>query len=411
MRAFVSRGVFATIVSTFFGAATSIALAQTSGAVPATCTINANNTALTCTTTVSLSGVAGAFAGGALTLTGAASGPQCNGGLTASPQSNLTPNTPTAISMQACPSNTNRSSLDFRWVTPAAAAQGQDPWFGGATATLASGASVTYSVDVCESTSPTANCTRVTTSPITATGGSQISCNAISPASQTVNVGVTANALNANCSGATGYQWFTGSSPATGTPISGATGATYTPPTSSAGTTTYSVRASNGSQNFDNSSSASVTVNQVQDPPGGCSIAGEPRVSVNYTTDVLNFAKQQILGPGVHVTKVTVGTNDSSIGKQYPPTFNFTQDDTTLYSQRTVSLSRTCNDFNPATAQILVTGADTSTVTLVTTGDSRSGRTRVGTVSPGVWYITIRNDTCAAGTNCSFTGIWRNWNR
>ncbi len=391
-----------------------IAYSQSSGNVPANCTINASSSTLTCTTTVALTGVTGTFSNGTLTLAGGAAGPQCNGGLAATPQSGLSPNTATAISLQACPSNTNRSALNFRWVSPAVAANGQDPWFGTATATVPAGQSVTYSVDVCDSSAANAACTRVTTAPIT-TAGTAPTCSAISPATQTVFQNAAATALNANCSGATSYQWYTGSSPANGgVLISGATGATYTPPTSIVGQVTYSVRAFNGTQFTDNANTASVTVQQVVS--GGCP-AGEPRFRINYSTSVQNYTYQALVGSdsvrresgSVFVVQVTVAATDSSLSKQYPPTFNFTQDDTSPYSPRTISVSQNCADFSPSA--VVASGFDTSTITLLTSGDSRSGLPRFATLSPGVWYINVKNDGCPSGVNCSISGIWRNFNR
>jgi hypothetical protein len=386
-----------------------VVFAQSSGSVPATCSINAAGTSLTCTTTVALSGVSGSFANNTLTVTGQASGPQCTGGLSATPSSGITPNVATAISLQACSGNTNRSSLNFRWVSPATAVSGSDPWFGTATATLSSGQSTTYSVDVCDGPSGTALCTRVTSGAVSATGATSFTCSAISPStSQVVAVNASSTPLNANCSGATSYQWYSGTSPANGSPISGATGASYTPPTSTAGSFNYSVRATNASQQTaDSPNSVSVTVQS--NPPTGCNIAGEPRVTVNYTTSVQNFTKQAGGPGGIHVIKVTVAPGDTSIGKQYPPSYGFTQDDTTTYSDRTITVSQTCADFS-ASAQKVTQGFASGTIRLVTSGDSRSGQQGIGTVSPGVWYINTRNDTCVAGANCSFTGIYRNFN-
>jgi hypothetical protein len=381
--------------------------AQSSGAVPATCTINASGTSLTCTTTVTLSGVSGTFSGGSLTVTGAAAGPQCNGGLTASPTS-ISANTATAISLQACPSNTNRSSLNFRWVSPATQASGSDAWFGSATATLGAGASINYSVDVCDSAAANAACTRVTSPAITAAGGT-FTCSSITPsATQSVVVGSSATALTANCSGATSYQWYIGASPSTGTAISGATAQSYVPPTSSVGSTAYSVRATNANQQTADSPN-SVTVNVSQQQTGGCP-AGEPRIVVAYSRDVLNFTKQTVIGNGMHITQVNVLSSDSSIGKQYPPSFGYSQDDTTAYSNRTISVSPNCGDFTSGSAQIVRSGFPTGTIKLVTAGDSRSGSPGHATVGPGTWYINLRNDSCDPGVNCSFTGIYRNFN-
>ncbi len=401
------RSVWLYAVASVTALVSGVATAQSSGNVPATCSINAAGTSLTCTTTVSLSGVSGSFTGNTLTVTGQASGPQCNGGLTATPSTNLTANVATSISLQACPSNTNRSSLNFRWVSPATATSGSDPWFGSATATLGAGQSTSYSVDVCDS-AVGGSCTRVSAT-VSAAGASSFTCSAISPsASQTVNQGIAATPLNANCSGATSYQWYLGTSPATGSVISGATSASFTPPTTNTGTSNYSVRATNSSQQTaDSPNSVSVTVQQPQGG-GACTLAGEPRVSVNYATAVQNFAKQAGGANSIHVIKVTVANGDTSIGKQYPPSYGFTQDDTTTYSNRSVTVSQTCGDFS-ATAQQVTGGFASGTIRLVTTGDSRSGQQGIATVTPGVWYINTRNDTCAA-TNCSFTGIYRNFN-
>jgi hypothetical protein len=263
-------------------------------------------------------------------------------------------------------------------------------------------------VDVCDSAAANALCTRVTSSAVTATGGTSFTCSSISPATaQVITQNGVATPLNANCTNATSYQWYLGTSPTSGSAIANATGATYTPPTGTLGTSSYSVRATNSSQQTaDSPNSVSVTI---QSGTGGGCPAGEPRVSVNFTTSVQNFTKQAMGANGVHVIKVTVGANDTSIGKQYPPSYGYTQDDTTTYSNRTVTVSQTCGDFSPA-AQAISSGYSSGTVRLVTSGDSRVGQTGYGVVTPGsVWYINTRNDTCTA-TNCSFTGIYRNFN-
>jgi hypothetical protein len=147
----------------------------------------------------------------------------------------------------------------------------------------------------------------------------------------------------------------------------------------------------------------------VQPIPSGCP-NGEPRFTVNYATSVQNFTYQTIVGSGVFVMRVNVATTDSSVGKLYPPTFNFTQDDTSTYSLRTIAVSQNCADFSNA-SQILSSGSQTATISLVTQGDSRASNPRTAAVTPGVWYIAVRNDTCPANTNCSMSGIWRNFNR
>lgn len=407
LKIITSRFVGAFVVAVASSAiVVSSASAQSSGTVPATCTINAGGTSLTCTTTVSLSGVNGTFSNGALTLNGQAAGPTCSGGVTATPSS-VTADTATAIQLNACPNNTNRSQLNFRWVSPANAS-GNDPWIGSATATIAAGGSAQYAVDVCASADPSAACTRVTAT-VTAPGAS-FSCGAVSPATQTVFQNSAPQLLSVNCPGATSYQWYVGTSPASGSVISGATQSTFSPPTANVGTVTYSVRGTNGQTNADSTSPASVTV-QVQQPSGSCP-AGEPRVTVNWggssNTAVSNFAYQSITGNGVHVTRVNVGAVNSS-GLVYPPSYSYTQDDTRTYSDRRVTVSQSCDD-TVAGGQVVATGYPTGVVNLVTNGDSRGTLQGYARVTPNsTWYIIVRNENCPAGSNCSFTGIYRNW--
>ncbi len=310
------------------------AAAQVSSAVPANCQVDANNTILTCTTTVKLSGVIGEAATNPPGINIRASGspppppppagPVCSGGLTATPQSGLTPNTATAISLAACSQSTDRATFDYRWVAPATA--GTTAGSGSATATLAAGTSVAYSVNVCASTAVTALCTLVSTSPITTT-------------------------------------------------------APPPPP---------------------------------PPPPTGQACAagsGNPRVVVNFTTPAQNFTYQSIIGQSTHVTQITVAEGDNTTGKRYLATWGIVQDDTSTFSNRTVSLSRSCNDFTPsATTTILFNNTQGGNISVATANDVTRGPT-IPTVTPGVWYINVRNDDCPVGVNCSITGIYTNRNR
>ncbi len=390
----------------------SSAVAQTPGAALANCALTSG--IITCTTTNTLNGVTGPVEGGSLTLRGSGvQGPVCTGGLTANPQTGLTPNTATNIALNACAQSPDRASFNYRWVTPAVAGSGVG--IGSATATLAPGQSVTYSVDVCASVAANALCTRVTTPAITPAGPPV--CSAISPSTQTVALNGVAAALNANCVGATSYQWFSGTSPATGTLISGATAATYAPPTSALGTLTYSVRATNATGTTDNTSSAAVTIGGGAPCPVG---SGNPRVTVTFTQAAQNFTYQSIIGSafgtptngaGTHITQITVGptTTDTTLNHQFLATWGIVQDDTTTFSDRTVSLSQICGDFS--TDKIVFTNTQGGTFSMITVDDAARATATRKVVTPGVWYVNVRNDTCPDGANCSITGIYTNRNR
>jgi hypothetical protein len=383
-----------------------VVYAQSTGAVPANCTISADNRTMTCTTTVSLNGVAGSFSGGTLTLASSgAAGPTCSGGLTANPQSGLTPNTATAIQLQACPQNTNRATLDFRWVAPAVKSAAGNPWDGTATANVPSGQSVTYSVNVCDSVAANAACTTVTTAPITATGASALPvCTAITGTQSVVQNG-SASALGASCSNATSYQWYQGASVATGTAISGATGATYIPSTASIGTFSYVVRATNGSGFTDNNAAATVTVSSAGGGGlGNCASLGEPRLRSAFNASA-NFTNVRIEGSGIYVIQITVSATDSTNGRGLLPGLSFTQDNQTAGSNRTVTLSRTCNDFS-ANARVIASGSTDASTQFRTAGDTARAPSVIP-LSEGIWYLNVRNDTCPLGTNCSMSGIWR----
>jgi hypothetical protein len=386
------------------------ARAQSSGAVPANCQINASANTLTCTTTVQLTNVAGTFGNGGLTLAPSGSqGPTCNGGLVATP-SVVTAGVATNVSLQACPNNTNRSQLIFRWLSPATQSAGADAWVGAASVNLAAGANTTLSVDVCASAAQDAACTRASAT-INTSQATAPSCSAIAPASQQVAQNGTAAVLSVTCSNATSYQWYAGASAATGTAISGATGATYTPPTTAVGTLQYSVRASNNAGSTD-VAAASVTVNTSPPIGQGCP-AGEPRVVSNFL-EVKNFAYTSLIGSSgaqaMLAVRITVGANDTTIGKvRSIPTFMFVQEDGGYASQRTVTLSENCLDFNVGSggARLLFENTDGGSLQFVTAGDSRASD-RVPALTPGrVYYINIRNDTCPAGFDCRISGIWQ----
>jgi hypothetical protein len=211
--------------------------------------------------------------------------------------------------------------------------------------------------------------------------------------------------LTANCTNATSYQWYSGSTFSTRTAITSATAATYAPSTSTTGTTTYWVAATNTGGTTDPTTGASVTVSS---PPSGTCPSPEPRASANFTGS-LSYQYAAIVGSGIHVTKITVGANDTTIGKNILPSYLFTQDDTTTFANRTVTLSQTCNDFSP-NARVLLTNSLGGSLSFVTQGDARASAT-IATMTPGVWYINVRNDNCPAGVNCSISGQWVNWNR
>ena len=238
-------------------------------------------------------------------------------------------------------------------------------------------------------------------------------CTSISPGSQSVVQTSALSPLSANCAGATSYQWYTGASSAPASspshsPIAGETTGLYFPSSGAVGTTTYWVSATNSFGTTDNPASATVTVTA----PVVSSVcpAGEPRVSTNFSTYATNFTYQPIFGNSVFVMKLTIGAGDTTLGKSILPTFLITQDDTSSFSDnRTISVSQQCNDFS-SNAKIVLSGRSGGSSAFVTTGDSR-GSANTATLSPGVWYINVRNDSCPGSDNCSISGIWRNWNK
>jgi hypothetical protein len=390
----------------FIGVAFGLALAsnsqaQSSGTVPGNCSVNAAGTELTCTTTVRLSGVSASFANGQGTLQGGPTGPACNGGLviTAPSLTTIPSGTPTAVQLDACPSNTNRANLNYRWLAPAQAAT-SSAWLGSATVTLAAGERKAFTVDVCADATAGAACTRVSSAELIGQGA--VSCGAVSPATQTVNQNAAATALTASCSGATSYQWYAGNPAAGGTAVSGATAASFTPPTSAVGTVTYFVRGSNGSTTSDSAAGGAVTVQQ---PPSGGTCNLPIGMDIAYGTSN-QLTDRSSVGPGaVFITRITVGAGDSTIGRQLLPNYYFYYNDNSTFSDRTITVSKTCGDFTSAEAIQMGQGIS-GTVRFVTTGDSRGGP-QIPTLTPGVWYVNMRSDTCPAGVNCSFGLGWR----
>lgn len=386
----------------FAGVFTS-AHAQQSGAVPGNCTIDAAGTTMTCQVTVSLANVAGTFGANSLTINGsiAPSVPTCSA---TSPASQSV-----AINAQPTPLNANCiNATSYQW------------YIGSNIATrvpinLATSATYTPPTTDVGSIVYTVTATN-TTGTSTSTGsatvnvvqqGSAPTCTGITPTSQSVTQNAVATALTANCSNASSYQWYSGSSYAGRQQIAGATAATYPPPTTATGTLTYWVDAVNTAGTTPITTGASVTVNAA--PTGTCP-PGEPRVTANFTTSVQNFTYNSIIGTtGVHVTKITVGANDTTIGKNILPSFLITQDDTTTFSTRTVTLSQSCGDFS-ANARVLIANANGGSSSFVTQNDPRASAT-VAVMTPGIWYINVRNNDCPAGINCSISGIWRNWNK
>ena len=147
--------------------------------------------------------------------------------------------------------------------------------------------------------------------------------------------------------------------------------------------------------------------------------AGEPRVYAYFTTLVQNFTYRSIYGSGassILVARITVPAGASTIASTILPSFGFVQDDTTVFSNRTVTLSQKCADFS-SSAKVIMSNQLGGAMTFGISGDPRI-TTSIGGfgapvygMSPGVWYINVRNDTCPDGENCSISGIWRNFNR
>ncbi len=151
--------------------------------------------------------------------------------------------------------------------------------------------------------------------------------------------------------------------------------------------------------------------------PAGSS---NPRVAVGFTQAAQNFTSQQIVGSaygayatgaGTHVTRITVGptSTDTTLNHQYTATWGIVQDDTTTFSNRTVSLSQICGDFSAD--KIVFTNTSSGNFALITSDDAARASATTKVVTEGTWYINVRNDDCPAGTNCSITGIYTNRNR
>ena len=125
-----------------------------------------------------------------------------------------------------------------------------------------------------------------------------------------------------------------------------------------------------------------------------------------------NFTYQRINGNSTFVIKLIVKPTDSTATYNLGASFVFTQDDTTTFSNRTVTFSKTCNDFSGEPA---FTNSMGGSIPVKTADDLRttssSGSIFKTILTPGVWYINVRNDTCPDDTNCSISGIWRNWKK
>jgi hypothetical protein len=238
------------------------------------------------------------------------------------------------------------------------------------------------------------------------TTGSGFSCGPVTPDTQSVQLGSATQPVSAVCTGATGYQWYLGRRTSGGILITGATGASYTPPSNQVGTSTYYVTATKGTEIADSITGGTVTVQQL---PTGCP-SGEPRITTAFGTSVQRtdndgFRDGSPTGPGrIFVTQITVSASDTTIGRQLLPNFYFYYNDNSTFSERTITLSRNCGDFG-ATSTFL--GRDISgSVSFVTQGDAR-GSTTVPTLTPGVWFINLRSETCPTGVVCSFGAGWR----
>jgi hypothetical protein len=164
-----------------------------------------------------------------------------------------------------------------------------------------------------------------------------------------------------------------------------------------------------------------LTLSSVNQGSGACPAGSpNPRVSVRFTQDAQNFIYQRIVGSasgayatgaGTHVTRITVGptSTDTTLNHQYTATWGIVQDDTTTFSNRTVSLSQICGDFSAD--KIIFTNTSSGNFALITSDDAARASASMKVVTEGTWYINVRNDDCPAGTNCSISGIYTNRNR
>jgi hypothetical protein len=237
------------------------------------------------------------------------------------------------------------------------------------------------------------------------TTGSGFSCSAVTPESQTVQLGAATQQISGTCAGATGYQWYRGSPSSGGTPVSGATNASFTPPSSQEGTSTYYLTGTKAGETKQSITGGTVTVL----PRDGPCPAGEPRLVTPFSATLQKVDLDKgVFGPNpVFVARITISPTDSTAGRQLLPSFNFYYNDNSPpFQQRTVTLSQSCGDFS-ASATLLGVG-EIGAFSFVTSDDPRTTGNSIRFPSAGVWYINMKNNDCAAGTSCSsFGAIWR----
>lgn len=112
----------------------------------------------------------------------------------------------------------------------------------------------------------------------------------------------------------------------------------------------------------------------------------------------------------VYTLGIKVAPNDSSVGKTTLPVWVGTNSPVSQISQRTVSVSLTPGDFDPATAQIVASGNPDFAVSF-TTEPARLGQ-GVALLQPGrTHYVNVRNDSARAGAVIVLDGQYKNWNR
>jgi hypothetical protein len=151
--------------------------------------------------------------------------------------------------------------------------------------------------------------------------------------------------------------------------------------------------------------SRTITVSQGSSGGGSCNVT--PNATLNFTDGLRTFPYQNMVGNSRWIMRITVGPNDSTLGKVNGASFEVTQDDVTFGAARRISAGPNCDGTGAESLLLTQSG----TVGVFTLNDPRNTLRGAAGVSSGAWYIIVENIDCPTGVVCAFSGQWSNPNR
>lgn len=231
------------------------------------------------------------------------------------------------------------------------------------------------------------------------------SCTVTVTSSSNISVGGTAT-LQANCTTgglATSYRWFKN-----GIEQVTKQSQIYTvdsSETQTAGTLSFTVKGVNSAGSSDESAAQSIQI--AAQASGGinyCPNNQQPSSSLDASLPYARIYSTNLVGSSTYfVVKLTVPSSGASTVGRYTAQIQHAQSSGSTPTLRTITLSKNLCDFT--STAIFAATASSSSAFDFTIQDQRAG---FSNLTPGTWYINVRNDACGAGTACNMFMDWYN---